>query len=65
MTRNPLSVQECVEFQQIDGSFAAVGAYRTIGGAYTTGEVNLTAGTRPLRVRSISADAQLLNTLGV
>src|SRR4029453_11322487 len=42
-----------------------VGAYRTIGGAYTTGEVNLTAGDRPLRVRSISVDAQLLNTLGV
>jgi predicted permease len=65
LTRNPLSVQEYVEFQQINQSFAAVGAYRTAGGAYTTGEVNVTAGTRPLRVRSISADAQLLNTLGI
>ena len=36
-----------------------------MGGAYTTGEVNLTAGNRPLRVRSISVDAHLLNTLGV
>ena len=35
-----------------------------MGGA-TTGEVNLTAGNRPLRVRSISVDAHLLKTLGV
>ena len=65
LTRNPLSVQEYLEFRQINRSFAAVGAYRTMGGAYTTGEVNLTAGDRPLRVRSISVDAHLLNTLGV
>src|SRR3954470_8441368 len=65
LTRNPLSVQEYLEFRQINHSFAAVGAYRTIGGAYTTGEVNLTAGCRALRVRSISVDADLLNTLGV
>ena len=65
LTRNPLSVQEHLEFRQINQSFAAVGAYRTMGGAYTTGEVNLTAGDRPLRVRSISVDAHLLNTLGV
>ena len=65
LTRNPLSVQEYVEFRQITQSFAAVGAYRTMGGAYTTGEVNVTAGNRPLRVRSISVDADLLNTLGV
>lgn len=64
-TRNPLSVQEYLEFRQINRSFAAVGAYRTMGGAYTTGEVNLTAGDRPLRVRSVSVDAHLLNTLGV
>ncbi len=36
-----------------------------MGGAYTTGEVNLTAGGSPLRVRSIAVDAHLLNTLGV
>jgi predicted permease len=65
LTRNPLSVQEYLEFRQINQSFAAVGAYRTMGGAYTTGEVNVTAGNRPLRVRSISVDAHLLNTLGV
>src|SRR6478672_5925518 len=65
LTRNPLSVQEYLEFRQINQSFATVGAYRTTGGAYTTGEVNLTAGGRPLRVRSISVDADLLSTLGV
>jgi putative ABC transport system permease protein len=65
LTGNALSVQEYLEFRQINQSFAMVGAYRTIGGAYTTGEVNLTAGDRPLRVRSISVDAALLNTLGV
>jgi putative ABC transport system permease protein len=65
LSRNPLSVQEYFEFRQINQSFAAVGAYRTMGGAYTTGEVNLTAGGRALRVRSISVDADLLNTLGV
>src|SRR6476661_847770 len=65
LSRNPLSVQEYLEFRQINQSFAAIGAYRTMGGAYTTGEVNLTAGGRALRVRSISVDADLLNTLGV
>src|SRR3954469_25193173 len=65
LTRNPLSVQEYLEFRQINQSFAAVGAYSTIGGPYTTGEVNLTTSSGPLRVRSISVDARLLNTLGV
>ena len=65
LTGNALSMQEYLEFRQINQSFAMVGAYRTIGGAYTTGEVNLMAGDRPLRVRSISVDAHLLNTLGV
>jgi putative ABC transport system permease protein len=65
LTGNALSVQEYQEFRQINQSFAMVGAYRTIGGTYTTGEVNLTAGDRPLRVRSISVDADLLNALGV
>jgi hypothetical protein len=65
LTGNPLSVKEYLEFRQVNQSFAAVGAYRTMGGAYTTGEVNLTAGSRALRVRSISVDADLLNTLGV
>jgi putative ABC transport system permease protein len=65
LTGNPLSVQEYLEFRQINQSFATVGAYRTMGGAYTTGEVNITAGNQPLRVRSISVDAHLLETLGV
>ena len=65
LTGNALSMQEYLEFRQINQSFAMVGAYRTIGGAYTTGEVNLLAGDRPLRVRSISVDAHLLNALGV
>ena len=32
LTRNPLSVQEHLEFRQINQSFAAVGAHRTMGG---------------------------------
>src|SRR5260370_1978494 len=46
-------------------SFAEVGAYSTGGTAYTTGEANLTAGDRPLRVRSISVDAHLLKALSI
>src|SRR5438270_7504811 len=64
-TRNALSAPEYTEFRQMNQSFAAVGAYSTGGAAYTTGEVNLTAGDRPLRVRSISVDAHLLEALGI
>ena len=64
-TRNALSAPEYTEFRQMNRSFAAVGAYSTGGAAYTTGEVNLTAGDRPLRVRSISVDAHLLKALGI
>jgi len=64
-TQNPLSAAEYTEFRQINRSFAAVGAYSTGGAGYTTGEVNLTAGDQPLRVRSISADAHLLKALGI
>ena len=39
-----VSPPEYFEFRELNQSFAAVGAY-------TTGEVNLTAGDRPLRVR--------------
>src|SRR5438552_194940 len=56
-TRNALSAPEYTEFRQMNQSFAAVGAYSTGGTAYTTGEANLTAEDRPLRVRSISVDA--------
>src|SRR5215831_15685516 len=63
--RNALSVPEYTEFRQMNQSFAAVGAYSTGGAAYTTGEVNVTAGDRPLRVSSISVDAQLLKALSI
>src|SRR5207302_6603882 len=42
-----------------------VGSSSTGGAAYTTGEVNLTTGDRPLRVRSISVDAHLLKALSI
>src|SRR5947209_13324224 len=53
-----VSVPEYLEFQQFNRSFADVGAFRT-------GEANLMAGDRALRVRSAVVDAHLLNTLGV
>jgi predicted permease len=64
-TGGALSAPEYVEFRQMNRAFAAVGAYSTGGAAYTTSEVNLTAGDRPLRVSSTSVDAHLLKTLGV
>jgi hypothetical protein len=54
----PVSVAEYLEFQQFNRSFADVGAFRT-------GEANLTAGDRALRVRSAFVDAHLLNALGL
>ena len=53
-----VSPPEYFEFREINQSFAAVGAYQT-------SEVNLTAGDRPLRVRSASVDDGLLAALGV
>src|SRR5690349_6873637 len=64
-TRNALSAPEYIEFRQMNRSFAVVGAYSTGGAAYTTGEVNLTDGDRPLRVRSISVDANLFKALSI
>src|SRR5687767_919916 len=64
-TRYALSAPEYTEFRQMNQSFAAVGAYSSGGAAHTTGEVNLTAGDRPLRVRSIAVDAHLLKALGI
>ena len=51
-------------------SFAHIGAFttgraNTGGGGSWTGEVNLTAGDRPLRVRSAAVDEHLLKALGV
>jgi hypothetical protein len=48
----PVSVPEYLEFQQFNRSFADVGAFRT-------GEANLMAGDRALRVRSAIVDAHL------
>jgi predicted permease len=53
-----VSPPEYMEFRELNRSFAAVGAY-------TTGEVNLVAGDRPLRARSALVDEHLLNALGV
>ena len=53
-----VSPPEYFEFREINQSFSAVGAF-------TTGEVNLTAGDRPLRVRSAAVDDRLLAALGV
>ncbi|MGE0811775.1 MAG: ABC transporter permease [Vicinamibacterales bacterium] len=53
-----VSPPEYFEFKELTRSFAAVGAY-------TTGEVNLTAGDRPTRARSASVDDALLDALGI
>jgi putative ABC transport system permease protein len=53
-----VSPPEYFEFRELNESFVTVGAY-------TTGEANLSAGDRPLRVRSASVDDQLLVALGL
>jgi predicted permease len=53
-----VSPPEYLEFQEINRSFSAVGAYRT-------GEVDLTGGDRPRRVRAVFVDEHLLDALGV
>jgi predicted permease len=60
-----LSAAEYQEFRTLNQSFGELGAFGTGGGGYTTSEVNLTAGDRPLRVRSMSVDAHLLRALGL
>ncbi len=52
-----VSPPEYFEFRELNQSFAAVGAY-------TTGEVNLTAGDRPRRVRAASVDDSHFSALG-
>ena len=64
-TGDALSAPEYVEFRRMTRSFSAVGAYSTGGAGYTTGEVNITAGDRPLRVRSIAVDSHLLEALSI
>ena len=53
-----VSPPEYMEFREMNQSFAAVGAYRTA-------ESNLTAGDRPLRVRTALVDEHLFAALGV
>jgi len=53
-----VSPPEYFEFRELNQSFRAVGAF-------TTGEVNLTAGDRPMRVRSAGVDDRLFNALGI
>ena len=66
-----LSHPEYVEFREMNRSFAHVGIFttgrtNTGGGAGAwAGEVNITAGDRPLRVRSAAVDDHLLAVLGV
>src|SRR5258706_5573795 len=54
----PAAVAEYLEFQLFNRSFADIGAFRT-------GEANLVAGDRALRIRSATIDAHLLKTLQV
>ena len=64
-TEGALSVPEYLEFRQMTRTFADVGAYRQVGGVYTTGEINITTGDRPQRARSLSVDTHLLAVLGL
>jgi putative ABC transport system permease protein len=52
-----VSHPEYLELRQLSQSFSAMGVFRL-------GEVNLTAGDRPVRVRSAAIDEYLLPTLG-
>ncbi|MGD9903782.1 MAG: ABC transporter permease, partial [Vicinamibacterales bacterium] len=53
-----VSPPEFFEFRELARSFASVGAYRT-------GDLNLMAGERPVRVRGAAVTDDLLTTLGV
>jgi putative ABC transport system permease protein len=53
-----VSAPEYMEFREFNQSFSSVGAF-------TTGEANLTAGDRPVRVRTAGADSHLFKALGV
>jgi putative ABC transport system permease protein len=53
-----VSPPEYLEYRELNRSFSAVGAF-------TTGEQNLLAGDRPMRVRTANVDEHLLNALGV
>ena len=53
-----VSPPEYLEYRELNRSFASLGAF-------TTGEQNLLAGDRPMRVRTANVDEHLLNALGV
>ena len=53
-----VSPPEYMEYRELNRSFSAVGAF-------TTGEANLIAGDRPMRVRTANVDEHLLNALGI
>jgi predicted permease len=53
-----VSPPEYFEFGELNRSFASVGAYRP-------SEVNVVAGSGPMRVKSLAVDERLLQTLGV
>lgn len=53
-----VSPPEYLEYRELNRSFSSVGAF-------TTGEANLLAGDRPIRVRTANVDEHLLNALGV
>jgi predicted permease len=53
-----VSPPEYLEYRELNRSFSAVGAF-------TTGEQNLLAGDRPVRVRTTNVDEHLLTALGV
>ncbi len=53
-----VSPPEYMEYRELNRSFSSVGAF-------TTGEANLLAGDRPLRVRTANVDEHLLNALGM
>ena len=53
-----VSPPEYLEYRELNRSFSSVGAF-------TTGEANLNAGDRPIRVRTANVDERLLDALGV
>jgi putative ABC transport system permease protein len=53
-----VSPPEYLEYRELNRSFSSIGAF-------TTGEQNLLAGDRPVRVRTANVDEHLLNALGV
>ena len=53
-----VSPPEYLEFRELNRSFSSVGAF-------TTGEANLLAGDRPIRVRTANVDEHLLKALGI